>query len=58
MFSIANSKPAGYVSKDKSKGIGIENVKKRLSFLYKGSYRLNIIDKQDVFEVQMEIETL
>jgi len=58
MFSIANSKPAGYVSKDKSKGIGIENVKKRLSFLYKGSYRLNIIDKQDVFKVQMEIETL
>lgn len=57
VFFIANSKPAGHVSKDKSKGIGIENVKKRLSFLYKDRYRLNIVDKLDFFEVQMEIET-
>lgn len=57
LFFIANSKPAGHVSKDKSRGIGIENVKKRLSFLYKEHYRLDINDKQDTFEVQMEIDT-
>lgn len=57
LFFIANSKPAGHVSKDKSKGIGIENVKKRLSFLYNECYRLDINDKQDIFEVTMEIDT-
>ncbi|MGQ1889368.1 sensor histidine kinase [Thermophagus sp. OGC60D27] len=56
-FFILNTKPRGHVSKDQSKGIGIENVKKRLSFLYKGKYRLNIADKPDVFEVQLEIDT-
>ncbi|PWE00468.1 sensor histidine kinase [Marinilabilia rubra] len=58
LFFSQNSKPSRYVSKDRSKGIGIENVKKRLSYLYKGRYRLDVIDRKDVFEVQLEIDTI
>ena len=56
-FFILNSKPRGHVSKDRAKGIGIENVRKRLAVLYKGRHQLKIEDKTDVFEVQLEIDT-
>lgn len=56
-FYILNSKPRGHVSKDRLKGIGIENVKKRLSVLYKECHKLVIEDNEDVFEVKLEIDT-
>lgn len=56
-FHIINSKPLGPVSKDNVGGIGLENVKKRLSFLYKDKYELNIVDQADKFEVRLDIKT-
>ncbi|WP_291856809.1 sensor histidine kinase [Marinilabilia sp.] len=54
-FFCANSKPIAEISKDKVGGIGIENVKKRLSFLYKGRHQIEINDLEDRFEVNLEI---
>ncbi|MEZ4796269.1 MAG: histidine kinase [Flavobacteriaceae bacterium] len=44
-------------SQDNSKGIGLENLKKRLSLLYKDAYQLNIINENDIFKVTLIINT-
>ena len=54
-FSCANSKPPRDISKDKVGGIGIENVKKRLSYLYRDRHHIEIKDEADRFEVLLEI---
>ena len=36
-------------------GIGLENIKKRLEFLYKGNYTLQIDNKNDIFKVDLHI---
>lgn len=54
-FSCANSKPPRDISKDKVGGIGIDNVKKRLSYLYRGRHHIDIKDEADRFEVLLEI---
>lgn len=38
-------------------GIGLENVKKRLNLLFAGKYDLNIDSSDEVFSVNLEIET-
>jgi len=38
-------------------GIGIENVRRRLELLYPDSHRLNIISEEDVYIVNLEINT-
>ncbi len=58
LFKIANSKSAGPVSKGKEGGIGVDNVRKRLSFLYAGSHHLSISETPDYYEVNLEIDTL
>ncbi|WP_234408291.1 sensor histidine kinase [Marinilabilia salmonicolor] len=57
-FQISNSKPLQPVSKDRLRGIGIENVRKRLSVLYDNRYQLDISETKDVFEVKLFIDTL
>lgn len=53
-FKIANSKNEyGYHS---SNGIGIENVKKRLQFIYPDRYELKINDEGDFFVVSMLVK--
>jgi LytS/YehU family sensor histidine kinase len=42
--------------KEKAAGIGIENVRKRLDFLYAGKYQLDINNKDEVFEVNLSIQ--
>jgi hypothetical protein len=54
-FSCANSKPPRDISKDKVGGIGIDNVKKRLSYLYRDCHHIEIKDEADRFEVLLEI---
>ncbi len=56
-FIIENSKDKReqYVD-EKYSGIGIENVKKRLSLLYPEKYTLKITDNQNIFRVELIIE--
>lgn len=44
-------------SEDNSKGIGLENLQKRLSLLYKDAYQLNIMNENDIFKVTLIINT-
>ncbi|MBW1296491.1 sensor histidine kinase [Aquimarina litoralis] len=57
-FKIENSIPKESIVKDKIGGIGLENVKKRLSILYSGKHQLNIDTKDQVFKVQLYINSL
>lgn len=51
---VANSKTQSKVE-DKTGGIGLMNVKKRLSLLYKEKYKLNIFEKQMQYTVSLFI---
>jgi hypothetical protein len=53
-FKIANSKNE-YISQSNN-GIGINNVKKRLEFLYPGKYELKINDEGDFFAVSLMVK--
>jgi len=57
-FSVINNYNATNFSKDKSSGIGIQNVKNRLELLYPGKYSLQINDDGSVFDVQLNIDLL
>ncbi len=54
-FSLHNSKPLIPVNQGLRKGIGLENVRKRLDLLYPGKHSLLIETADDTFSVQMEI---
>jgi hypothetical protein len=56
-FKVANSLPATAMSLDKVGGIGIENVKKRLNFLYPGKHTMVIERTDKEFKVEMTIIT-
>ncbi|MBS1663659.1 MAG: histidine kinase [Bacteroidetes bacterium] len=53
-FNIANSKNE-YISHSNN-GIGIDNVKKRLEFLYPGKHELKINDEGDFFAVALMVK--
>jgi len=56
-FVIENTKDEKEVLHDKKySGIGIDNVKKRLSLLYPEKYNLKISDNQNVFKVELILE--
>lgn len=52
-FSIKNTSNN---LENKQKGIGLENIKKRLELLYKDRYLLKIENKKDCFKVKLQIE--
>jgi len=54
LFSIENTSSD---STDTSKGIGLENLKKRLSILYKDAYNLDITNENNNFKVNLELNT-
>jgi two-component system, LytTR family, sensor histidine kinase AlgZ len=53
-FKIVNSKNEFLESRNK--GIGIENVQKRLSYLYEGQHSLKLSDEGNFFVVSLTIE--
>ncbi|MDP3443208.1 MAG: histidine kinase, partial [Ignavibacteria bacterium] len=53
-FIIINSKAQNGFQKEDG-GIGIENVVKRLDLLYAHNYKLELLDKEDVFTVNLSI---
>jgi len=56
-FSIKNNKGENVeIADSKYKGIGIENVKKRLELIYPGKHSLEISDVEDKFEVNLQIQ--
>ena len=54
-FYLNNSKPPTVENQDLRKGIGLENVKKRLDLLYPDKHTLLILTTEDSFTVQMDI---
>lgn len=55
-FVVVNSLPSTAVQVDPMGGIGIENVKKRLNFLYPGKHRLDIERKDKEYRVELVLE--
>ena len=55
-FTLSNSKPAIPAPVKNKTGIGLQNVKKRLSLLYPGKHKLEINCGESVYTVHMEIE--
>jgi sensor histidine kinase YesM len=54
-FHIENSKPSMPVKYEKSGGIGLENLKRRLDILYKNRYSLEMIDKEETYTVHLNL---
>jgi two-component system LytT family sensor kinase len=54
-FQISNNKPEREDRTAIKKGIGLNNVKKRLQLLYPGAFSLNIVDNEMSYDVSMKI---
>ena len=56
-FEIENSKGTSIqLSDSKYKGIGIENVRKRLELIYENQHLLKISDARDKFSVLLQLQ--
>ncbi|MBK5286245.1 MAG: histidine kinase, partial [Bacteroidia bacterium] len=53
---VVNSKPENNNGTGKEKGIGLENVKKRLELLYPGKYTLSIEPQEEKFLVNLSVD--
>ena len=52
---VENSKPHS-ISVSERKGLGLENVKRRLKLLYPNSYTIDIEDKENTYHVKLSID--
>jgi len=55
IFLVENSKPAARPKEGVQGGIGLENLKRRLEILYKDRYSLEMLDKKDIYSVQLKL---
>jgi len=55
VFEVANSKPAQTFTKDKTGGIGLQNVQRQLELMYPQKHELRIEAEGDEFRVLLEI---
>ena len=55
-MKLMNGKKSSHDQYDSRKGIGIENVRKRLDLLYKDRYTLQIKEDEEVFVVNLTVE--
>ena len=54
-FCVENSKPANVVETER-KGMGLENVKRRLDLLYPNAHQLEINDEEKIYRAQVTID--
>ncbi len=54
-FCVVNSKPP-MVAASKRKGMGLENVKRRLKLLYPNSHLLKIDDRETIYQLDLSID--
>ena len=54
-FLVINSKP-NLITESKRKGLGLENVQRRLSLLYPNAHQLQIQDKENEYKVKLSID--
>jgi two-component system LytT family sensor kinase len=55
-LEIENSQPKNVINKDDVGGIGIGNVKKRLSILYPEKHQLSILESSETFKIKLNLE--
>ncbi len=55
-FSVINRYSKHNNAKDKSPGIGLENVRNRLQLLYAGRYTFTIKDKDSIFKTELKLD--
>lgn len=55
-FTVTNNYDPANTSKDNNSGIGLENVRNRLKLLYPGRYKLDIQDKDNIYQVRLNLE--
>ena len=56
LMKLMNGKVSKEAEKMQASGIGIQNVQQRLELLYKGKYRLQITEDEEVFVVDLQVE--
>jgi sensor histidine kinase YesM len=54
-FRIENSKPGKSSHESNGGGIGLENLKRRLAILYDNRHALEILEREDVYSVQLNL---
>jgi len=58
LFYCHNTKEARNGSSIDHKGIGIANARRRMALLYPGRHALNIVDKEDIYEVTVNLQLI
>ncbi|MBZ9731443.1 histidine kinase [Salegentibacter sp. JZCK2] len=54
-FHVSNKRKKINKMENKKKGLGLNNVEKRLDLLYKGHYSLKINDQEDFFQIDLVV---
>ncbi len=55
IYEVKNSKPEQTIEDSSPKGIGLENIKKRLNILYDDEYELQIKDEDKLYSIVLKI---
>ena len=55
-FKTTNSISADVIEKEKSSGIGLENVRRRLEVLYPNRHKLEIVKSDSIFSIELQIQ--
>jgi LytS/YehU family sensor histidine kinase len=58
LFSVENSREPAQVNNEKSGGIGLANVKRRLELLYPGRHELKIEQTDKIFSVKLNLRVI
>jgi two-component system LytT family sensor kinase len=54
-FTVRNKK--NHYEKDKTGGIGLNNVRRRLELIYPGKHQLDIANEQEIFDINLKLKT-